>query len=350
MKLSIHHWAAILGILLTLAATHLAGNLWYPHLIYLAIPVMGFCVTFLFLDKLIPRLQNIGMTGKDENKAGMPEVPEMGGIAIVAGFCAAALLMISLYLMLPQLNLVILLAAIITILIIGYIGMADDLFELPQWFKAVLPLAAAVPLVVVNAAGSTTVSIPLFGVVDFGIIYTLVLIPLAIAVCSNLTNMLAGFNGMEAGMGAVMFGTLAVLAFVHGSVEMLAISLAMLGALLGFFLFNRFPAKVFPGDVGTFSIGVALASAVIIGNLESAGIILMLPYIADFFIKAKNRFPHAHQELKNGKLYPKDGKVKGLVHVVMKAFGGISEKGLVLLFMGLELVFAAIALLLYLRA
>lgn len=349
MKLTILHWAGILAVLFVIVGTQLFGNLWYPYFIYAAIPVMAFCVTALFLDKLIPRLENIGMTGADENKPGRPEVPEMGGIAIVAGFSAAALLAISLVVFLPQLNLVILLAAVITILTIGYIGISDDLFDLPQWFKAVIPLAAAVPLIVVNAAGSTTVSIPFVGLVDFGLVYTLMLIPLAIAVCSNLTNMLAGFNGMEAGMGAVMFATLAVLALNHGSVEMLAISLAMLGALLAFLIFNFYPAKVFPGDVGNFSIGVALASAVIIGNLESAGAILMLPYIADFFIKAKNRFPHTHQNVKGGKLYPKDGKTKGLVHLVMKAFGGISEKGLVLFFIGLEVVFAIIALTLYLK-
>jgi len=348
MKLTLYHWVAIIALLLAVVGTHFAGNIWYPA-IYLAIPVTAFCVTALFLDKLIPRLESIGMTGKDENKPGTPEVAEMGGIAIVAGFSAAVLLVISLYAALPQFNLVLLLAAIITIHTIGFIGIADDLFNLPQWFKALLPLAAAIPLVVVNAAGSTAITIPFLGPVEFGIVYTVLLIPLAIAVCSNLTNMLAGFNGLEGGMGAVMFATLSVLALAQGRTEMFVLSISMLGALLGFLLFNRFPAKVFPGDVGTFSIGVALATAVIIGNLESAGVILMMPYIADFFIKAKNRFPHTHQEMKGNKLYPKDGKVKGLVHLVMKAFGGITEKGLVTFFIAVELVLAIIAMILFLR-
>jgi UDP-N-acetylglucosamine--dolichyl-phosphate N-acetylglucosaminephosphotransferase len=348
MKLNIYHWIAIAAVLFSALGTYIAGPA-YPYLIYLAIPVTACCVTAVFVDKLIPRLERRGMTGEDENKPSRPKVAEMGGITIIAGFSAAVLLAIALYILLPKFSLVLLLAAVITILTIGFIGISDDLFDLPQWFKALLPLVAAIPLVVVNAAGSTTIGIPFIGPVDFGVIYTLVLIPLAIAVCSNLTNMLAGFNGMEAGMGAIMFLTLSLLAANHGSGEMLVMSLAMFGALLGFLVFNRYPAKVFPGDAGTFSIGVVLAASVIIGNLESAGVILMVPYIVDFFVKALNRFPHTHQDIKNGRLYPKDGKVKGLVHVVMKAFGGISEQNLVLFFVGVEAVCAIVALALYFR-
>jgi UDP-N-acetylglucosamine--dolichyl-phosphate N-acetylglucosaminephosphotransferase len=163
----------------------------------------------------------------------------------------------------------------------------------------------------------------------------------------NLTNMLAGFNGMESGMGIIMFSAMALIAASIGSVEMALIAFSMIGALLAFSYFNFFPAKVFPGDVGTLTIGAALGSMVIIGNLESAGAILVIPYVIDFFIKAKNRFPHTRQEIKDGKLYPKDGKVKGLVHLVMKLSKGITERKLVVAFIAMEAVVAAIALILY---
>jgi len=76
--------------------------------------------------------------------------------------------------------------------------------------------------------------------------------------------------------------------------------------------------------------------------------LLVVAYVLDFFIKGANRFPHTRQTVKNGKLYPKEGKVKGLVHLVMKLAGGISERNLVLVFIGIEAVFAVIALVLYL--
>ncbi len=316
---------------------------------YIAAGVLAFISTFVLTKVLIKRLARVGITGRDENKEGSPEVPEMGGIAIVAGFSAGLLFMIfSNSFMGLDFNLIFVLGALITIHTIAFIGISDDLLSLPQWLKAILPLFAAIPLVAVKAAGSTAITIPFIGLVDFGMLYILALIPLGIAVSSNLTNMLAGFNGMEAGMGAVMFGTLALIGISNGSVEMSVMAVSMFGALLAFLFFNFYPARIFPGDVGNLTIGAALASTVIIGNLESAGAILVIPYVIDFFVKALNRFPHTYQELRDGKLYPKDGKVKGFVHVVMRAFNGIAERNLVLVFIGIEIVFALVVILFYL--
>jgi hypothetical protein len=67
-----------------------------------------------------------------------------------------------------------------------------------------------------------------------------------------------------------------------------------------------------------------------------------LPYIADFFIKAVNKFPSKNWwgECKGGKLYPVDGKVRGLAQLVMKLSNGISERNLTLVFVLMELVVA----------
>jgi len=315
---------------------------------YIASGIVALIVTFILTKALIPRLKLAEITGKDENKENAPIIPEMGGIAIIAGICAGVLLAIFFNSFLDfDFNLIFVLAALITILMIAIIGISDDLLDLPQWLKATLPLFAAIPLVAVKAAGSTLITIPFIGPIDFGIIYIVALIPLGIAICSNLSNMFAGFNGMEVGMGSVIFGAMALIAIANGSVEMGIIAISMLGALLAFLAFNFYPAKIFPGDVGNLTIGACLASIVIIGNLESAGAILVIPYVVDFFVKAINRFPHTRQKILDGKLLP-EGKVKGLVHIVMKAFGGITEKNLVMFFIAVEMVFAAVVLLLYL--
>lgn len=316
---------------------------------YLAPGLLSLVVTIFLTNLLIPRLRKAGITGKDENKLFGPEVPEMGGIAIVAGLSAGVLLAIFFSTFLGvHLDLIVMLAALVAVYMIALIGIVDDLLDMPQWLKAVLPLFAAIPLVAVSAAGSTELLLPFIGTIDFGIVYILVLIPLGIAVASNLTNMLAGFNGMEAGMGSVIFAAISILAISQGSLEMGIMAISMLGALLAFLLFNLYPAKIFPGDVGNLMIGAVLASSVIIGNFESAGAILMVPYALDWFIKAANRFPHTKQSIENGRLYPKDGKIKGLVHLVMRAFNGIEEKRMVVFFIALEAVFATALLILYL--
>jgi len=69
----------------------------------------------------------------------------------------------------------------------------------------------------VISAGETTMAIPLIGKVHFGIFYPLLLIPIGMAGASNAINLLAGFNGLEAGMGIVYFLGLGIFALLHGS-------------------------------------------------------------------------------------------------------------------------------------
>lgn len=302
--------------------------------------------------KVMAKSRAAGMTGKDMHKADRPEVPEMGGIAIVAGFIGAALVGLVLNTAFRlQLGLTETIAALLTVCIVAVIGIFDDVFDMRQLTKTLLPLAASVPLVVVAvAAGHNAISIPFIGSIDFGIAYPLLLIPLAVAVCSNLTNMLAGYNGLEAGMGAVMFATLSIVALMHGQAEMTILCLAMLGALLGFIPSNWYPAKVFIGDVGTFSIGAALAAAVIISDLKSAGAILVIPFVVDFFLKALNGFPKSFAELgADGKLRAPKGKIRGLADLVLSVSGGLGERALVLRLLAIEAVFALIVLALYVK-
>jgi len=199
------------------------------------------------------------------------------------------------------------------------------------------------------AVGTTSMNLPFVGVVDFGLIYIFILIPLGITVASNLTNMLAGFNGSEVGMGVVMFATVSILFIVHGETEALIVSVSMLGSLLAFLKYNWYPAKIFPGDAGTFLIGGALATVVILGNLEAAGAILVIPHVTDFFIKARNRFPKSFALYRNGKLYPpKTGKVRGFADVLMKFSNGLTETQLTLVLIFIEIIVAMVALMLYL--
>lgn len=318
--------------------------------LYVLVLVFSFAVTFGFSKLLIPRLKRFGFTGKDVNKPDRPEVAEMGGIAIIAGFTAGVLLSIFFYTFFDtEFQLIPILAGLITIHSLSFIGIVDDLLDIPQYIKAFLPLFAAIPLVALSAAGSTEMSFPFIGPVDFGIFYVLVLVPIGIAVASNLTNMLAGFNGMEAGMGVVIFAAASILALMHGRLEALLLFLPFLGALLAFLFFNWYPSKAFPGDVGNLTIGAALATGVIVGNMEAAGALLLVPYVVDFFIKIYNKFPSKDWwgEYKDGKLYALGGKVRGLAQLIMKLANGITERNLVLVFMGIEVVVAILVIILY---
>ena len=256
----------------------------------LAILATSFCLSYFVLPAIINKMIKAGIVGHDVNKLDKREVAEMGGLAVVIGLMGSLLLALALHTFFGySLNQTELTAALLTMTLIALIGTFDDLFDMRKDVKTLLPMIAALPLI--SVAGSSFISLPFVGDVDFGIIYIVILIPLGVTVASNLTNMLAGFNGMEAGMGIVMFSAVAVIAVMRGEMESALIAVAMVGSLLAFLRLNWYPAKVFMGDVGTLLIGGALAVVVVIGKFEVVGFILVIPYLIDFFIKAVNRFP-----------------------------------------------------------
>ncbi len=329
-----------------LMQTIFTANILLDELIFIA---LSFALTYLITPIVIKFAVASGITGRDVNKPNAPEIAEMGGIAILFGFMGAMLLAIAFHTFFQvDFNVMAVMAGLLTILMMGVLGVIDDIFDIPQIFKAFLPLFAAIPLIAIRA-GNQVMLIPFLGAVNFGILYLLILVPIGIAVTSNLTNMLAGFNGLEAGLGAIMFAALLVIAITTGNPEIGIFSASMLGALLAFLMFNRYPARIFPGDAGTFLIGAALATTVIVGNLEFAGAILAIPYVVDFFIKLINRFPSKQWwgACIDGKLHPVDGKVRGLCQWIMKQAGGITENKLVSVLLLAELALALIVMILF---
>jgi len=321
-------------------------------------------VSFFCVPVLITRLKRAGISGNDIHKSGHPEVSEMGGLGIVVGFGAGILLataMVSFFHVFPSVDLIVLLAVLSTVLLAGLIGIVDDLLGgcsksnpvttppegMRQWMKALLPVFAALPVMAVRA-GHTFVKIPFVGTLNFWIFYPLVLVPVGVTVAANAVNMLAGFNGLEVGLGIVAMGSLSIIAAILHETTALILLLSGLGALLGIIYFNWYPARILVGDVGTLSIGAIIATAVIVGNFETAGVIVLVPYAADFLFKAVHRFPTSFGELReDGKLHcPAEGPV-GLGQFIMKVTRGIHERTLVIVLMGIELVFGVLAIILY---
>ena len=314
----------------------------------LFILVASYIFTYLSVPWFIPRLMKAGITGKDMNKKGNPEVAEMGGFSIIVGFIIGILLAIGLStfkIIGTNANLPLLLASLSTILIMAMIGIIDDLFLIRQHVKAILPIFASLPLVAVSA-GVSHMNFPIIGTVDFGLIYPFVIIPLAITGASNATNMLAGFNGLEAGLGAIMLTTIGVASYFAGRTEAVIVSFAMLGALLAFLKYNWHPARIFIGDIGTLTIGATIAVSVIIGNIERIGIVLILPFFLELYLKSRSKFnSQSWCDLRNGKLVcQKRSEVFGIGRLVMHLTGGIKEEKLVGFILIMETIFAITAL------
>jgi UDP-N-acetylglucosamine--dolichyl-phosphate N-acetylglucosaminephosphotransferase len=313
---------------------------------------LAFATTEYTTPRIISRMEKNGFVAPDMNKKGSPSVAEMGGTAIFFGFFAAAVLAIFLHSFFGwiPLDLTLLFPGFMTILLIAFIGIFDDIIGwkkgIRQYQHALFPIFAALPLMAVKA-GTTVISVPLFGPVDFGLAYALVLIPFAVTGAANATNMLAGLNGLEAGLGAIMAGTMLLLSVVTKQPEAAVICAALLGALLGFLRFNWFPARIFPGDATTLMIGAAMAVAAILGNMEKIGLFLFALFFVELVFKARSRFQSESFGVvqPDGTLRP-PAKMGSLTHLVMSR-GRFSEKQVTTILLLLQLCVAGLVLAYY---
>jgi len=193
--------------------------------------------------------------------------------------------------------------------------------------------------------------VPLIGQVDFGLLYVLAFIPLGITGAANAINLLGGFDGLEAGMGLVAMSCLAVIAAHVGSWTAFIILLAGIGALLGFLVWNWYPARLFLGDIGALTIGAVIASAAIIGDFEIAGLLVIAPHAIDLSFKAVHGFPSTGWQGEmgdDGRLHCPERSPVGLCQFVLRVFDGLHERALVLILLALEAAFGIGAILLYL--
>lgn len=317
-----------------------------PVSISMALAVMvSFAAALFITPKFIRFLEAAGITGKDIQKREKPSIAEMGGPAVLTGFLAGIFFYIwakvflyrEVFLYGEDKILVELFAGITTILIITIIGMFDDLSSLTrsagkidkfgnlkriglkQWQKPLLTLPAAIPLMAIMA-GDTSLTVPLLGSINMGILYPLLIVPIAIVGASNATNMLAGLNGLETGLGFVILSTLGVYAYMHGSIAAAMIAFTFAAALLAFLKFNWYPAKIMPGDSVPYAIGAVVAVVAIIGNIEKFAVYVFALWFVEFALKARSKFKAESFGIlqPDGTLKAPYPKTYSLTHAVMK--------------------------------
>jgi len=304
-----------------------------------------FIVTLFLVKGWIRVARAFGLVGKDMNKWRGKEVAESGGVAVIFSVIFGLFFFIFLktFLLQTETHFIDLLAITTTMLLAGFIGFIDDILGwkkgLKQWQKPLLTIPIALPLMVLNA-GHSTMSVPFIGTIDFGLLYPLLIVPIAIMGASNGYNILAGFNGLEAGLGVIILSALGLASLMVGSSWLALVAFIAVAALLGFLLFNWYPAKVFPGDSLTYAIGALIAVIAILGNLEKFAVLLFLPFFIDICLYITGRFKDGMGDFQAfGKPNP-DGtlelpykKLRKLGHITIwlqkKLLGKATEKGVV---------------------
>lgn len=98
---------------------------------------------------------------------------------------------------------------------------------------------------------------------------------------SNAVNLTDGLDGLVAGLGMISFGTYAIIAWNQNQIDVLILCLSVMGGLLGFFLFNKKPAKIFMGDVGSLALGGLLAAISMLLHQEWTLLLVGFVYIVE---------------------------------------------------------------------
>lgn len=187
-------------------------------------------------------------------------VPRMGGLAICAGFFAAALLFGRLTRPVTGL--------LLGALIIALMGAADDLIELSPRQKLAWQLAAALTAMAFGVR-IDFLSCPggaeaFFALGQLSAPLTL----LWLVGCTNAVNLIDGLDGLAAGVSAISSLTLFEAALLAGQPDAALLLSALAGACLGFLPYNFNPAVIFMGDVGSQFLGFVLACVSVIGAFK----------------------------------------------------------------------------------
>lgn len=251
----------------------------------------------LFLTKRWIRSANVAkLVGKDMNKPDYPLVPRSGGLVVTIVICFSLLIYIFLktfsLLGTTSANVVEVFAISATILLAGFIGFIDDILGwkegLSQLQKVLLTIPIALPLTVMNV-NQSVILLPFLGNVDLWLLYPLMVVPLGVIGATNGFNLLAGYNGLEAGMGLVFFATFGFTGLLVGRLWISLISFIVCTCLLAFLTFNWYPAKVFPGNSFSYAIGALIATLAILGNMERIALWLFIPYFIEILLYFKAR-------------------------------------------------------------
>lgn len=267
--------------------------------------ISSFLLCYIGTSYSIKYLIRKKMTVLDYHKQGKPQVPRPGGPAIIAGIILGELI-----LFLGSGSYAVLGIVFVT-LISGLVGVFDDLRTLGGVAKPALLLVGGVPLILMQYYIPNAVVfdhhlyLPLFHIpTNIPVIYIL-LVLIAIPVVTNTVNTIDILNGVVSGfiliacIPVVFAIALRVYLGISSPIVLLAAA-PILASLVAFFIFHRYPSKIFPGDSGALAIGGAFGSLAIIGGVEIVAIVAILPAIFNsfLFLSSVKRLVE-HREIKN---------------------------------------------------
>lgn len=253
--------------------------------------VSSFALTIMVMPMFIGyfRMKQIGQVTRDEGpkwhevKTG---TPTMGGVVFII-----ATLITAVWVGIWQGALTLSLGLLLFILALyGVLGFLDDFIKVFK--KRNLGLTSKEKLIGQIIGGiiffivfkyeglATKIAFPFIGSIDIGWLYGIFVIFWLVGF-SNAVNLTDGLDGLVAGTASIAYGTYAVIAWHQQQTDILIFCVTIVGGLVGFFFFNKKPAKIFMGDVGSLALGGGLAAVSILLHQEWSLLLIGLIFVIE---------------------------------------------------------------------
>ena len=239
------------------------------------------------LKKNVKQVESTYLSKKHKEKAG---TPTMGGIIFILSSLITMAILIVLKKVTVSTNLFLVLFVFLSYALIGFI---DDYLIIKRKNNIglteiqKLSLQAIVALiffyVYMHSGAEAVLEIHTLGItINMGWFYGIFILFMLVA-SSNAVNITDGLDGLAGGLAVIAYLAFALISWnsfaITGTEDIAIFIFVLVGSLIGFLVFNTYPAKVFMGDTGSLALGATLAAIAIITKHEITFIVVMLVFI-----------------------------------------------------------------------
>lgn len=184
------------------------------------------------------------------------------------------------------------LSILLVISIYAIYGLVDDLVDLGHKLKFLLPITFSFPLI--SVVNPEYLPVPFYGNFDlnnhfladieYGDILRIIIIPLYVMVVANLVNMHSGYNGLQSGLSLILLITLFFKSWLDGTIYKILPLASFLGSISIFWIYNKFPSKVFEGNVGSQLFGSLIGCIIVVQEYWWFGFFILIPHTINFIL------------------------------------------------------------------
>lgn len=221
--------------------------------------LIGFVVAYISVPPIILASKKMKLGDKGGGrKIHKKVIPSLGGIAIILSFITSLIIWAPNFRFSQDLKGNVFVFGGGSVLILLILGVRDDIIPMRSYVKLIGQILTAFIVVVFGKLYFTDLD-GLLGIHEIPVFYAQVLSITIIVAIINAYNLIDGIDGLASSLTIVSAAFFGVWFLLGNNIVMFTIAFSLMGALFGFLMFNKSPAKIFMGDTGSMFIGFILS-------------------------------------------------------------------------------------------